>query len=331
MTTTGHDILGIGNAIVDVISQADDAFLVANEIPKGGMRLIDTAEAERLYTQMPQAREISGGSVANTTVGVGSLGGRSVYIGKVRDDQLGKIFHHDITAQGVDFSNTPTREGPLTARSLILVTPDGERSMNTYLGACVNLTPDDVDVDVVANSTISFLEGYLVDSSAARDAFNKTAEAAHGAGRKIAMTLSDTFCVDRHRDAFRRFTRDNADIMLANEDELKSLYQVDVLDEALEIARAEVEIVAVTRSEHGSVVSKGSEIHIIEAAPVETVVDMTGAGDLYAAGFLYGLSREMPLAKCGQLGSMAAGEVIAHYGARPETSLEELAKKNGIF
>ncbi|VAW10349.1 Fructokinase [hydrothermal vent metagenome] len=331
MTDATHDLLGIGNAIVDVIAQADDAFLEANDIIKGSMRLIDTAEAERLYGQMGPGREISGGSVANTTVGIGSFGGRSVYIGKVRDDQLGEIFRHDITAQGVSFTNASATEGPLTARSLILVTPDGERSMNTYLGACVNLTPDDVDPAVVAGASISFLEGYLMDSSSARDAFNKTAEAAHDAGRRIAMTLSDTFCVDRHRHAFRRFTRDNADILLANEDELKSLYEVDHIDAALEMARAEVEVVAVTRSEHGSVVTAAAETHIVEAAPVDRIVDLTGAGDLYAAGFLYGLARNMELAKCGHLGALAAGEVIAHYGARPETSLKGLAEAAGLL
>jgi sugar/nucleoside kinase (ribokinase family) len=330
MTDATFDVLGIGNAIVDVIAQATYEFLDTHDVPREGMRLIDTAEAERLYGHMGQAREISGGSVANTTVGVGSLGGRSVYIGKVRDDQLGEIFRHDIGAQGVTFTNAPAREGPLTARSLILVTPDGERWMNTYLGACVNLTPDDVDPDVVASASISFLEGYLMDSSSARDAFHKTATAAHQTGRRIAITLSDTFCVDRHRDAFRRFARDNADILLANEGELKSLYEVKHIDDAIEAARAEVETIAVTRSAHGSVVARGGEMHIVEAAPVARVVDLTGAGDLYAAGFLYGLSQNLPLAGCGQLGSLAAGEVIAHYGARPEVSLKELAKEAGL-
>ena len=331
MTDATHDLLGIGNAIVDVIAQTDDAFLEANGILKGAMRLIDTEEAERLYGRMGPGREISGGSVANTTVGVGALGGRSVYIGKVRDDQLGEIFRHDITAQGVSFTNLPATTGPLTARSLILVTPDGERSMNTYLGACVNLTPDDVDPALVAGASISFLEGYLMDSSTARDAFHKTATAAHEAGRRIAMTLSDTFCVDRHRDSFRRFTRDNADILLANENELKSLYEVGHIDEALEVARDEVEIIAVTRSAHGSVVTKGAETHIVEAVPVDRVVDLTGAGDLYAAGFLYGLARAMPLAECGHLGALAAAEVVAHYGARPETSLKGLAEAAGLL
>lgn len=326
MTDAHHDVLGIGNAIVDVIAQADDDFLAANDVLKGGMRLIDMAQAERLYGRMGAGREISGGSVANTTVGVGSLGGTSVYIGKVRDDQLGEIFRHDIIAQGVSFTNAPSTEGPLTARSLILVTPDGERSMNTYLGACVNLTADDVDPLVVAGAAISFLEGYLMDSSSARDAFRKTAEAAHVAGRRIAMTLSDTFCIDRHRDAFRRFTRENTDILLANENELKSLYQTEHIDAALDIARTEVETIAVTRSEHGSVVTRGAETHIVEAAPVDRVIDLTGAGDLYAAGFLYGLARDMDLAASGHLGALAAGEVIAHFGARPEVSLKGLAQ-----
>lgn len=331
MTDAKFDVLGIGNAIVDVIAQASYDFLDENDVPREGMRLIDTAEAERLYDRMGQAREISGGSVANTTVGVNSLGGEAVYIGKVRDDQLGEIFRHDIRAQGVSFTNTPSREGPLTARSLILVTPDGERWMNTYLGACVNLTPDDVDPDTVAAASISFLEGYLMDSSSARDAFHKTATAAHQAGRRIAITLSDAFCVERHRDAFRRFVRDNADILLANEGELKSLYQVDHIDDAINAARAEVATVAVTRSEHGSIVARGDETHIVEAAPVEKVVDLTGAGDLYAAGFLYGLARDLPLATSGHIGSLAAGEVIAHYGARPEVPLRDLAKAAGLL
>lgn len=331
MSDAAHDLLGIGNAIVDVIAQADYDFLDANDMPRMGMRLIDTAEATRLYDRMGAGREISGGSVANTTVGVGSFGGRSVYIGKVRDDQLGEIFRHDIQAQGVDFSNVPATEGPLTARSLILVTPDGERWMNTYLGACVNLTPDDVDPDTVAGASISFLEGYLMDSASARDAFHKTATAAHAANRKIAITLSDGFCVDRHRDAFRRFVRDNADIVLANEDELKSLYQVDHIDDALQLARGEAETIAVTRSEQGSVVASGAETHIVEAVPVDRIVDLTGAGDLYAAGFLYGLACDMPIATCGQLGSIAAGEIIAHYGARPETPLKTLAENAGLL
>ncbi|MHA1523624.1 MAG: adenosine kinase [Alphaproteobacteria bacterium] len=330
MTTSKIDVTGIGNAIVDVIAQADDAFLGAHKIPKGGMRLIDSAEAERLYSAMGAGRESSGGSVANSTVGVASLGGRAAYIGKVHDDQLGRIFAHDLKALGVDFPNPPAKSGPPTARSLILVTPDGERSMNTYLGACVELGPDDVAPQTIEAARITFLEGYLMDWPSAGEAFVRAADLAHKAGAKIALTLSDAQCVNRHRDLFRKFIQAGVDIVLANEDEIKALYEVATVDEALSQVRGECEVAAVTRSAAGSVVVSGGETHIIEAVKAVKVVDLTGAGDLYAAGFLAGLARGMKLADCGRLGSLAAAESISHFGARPEKPLSKLAANAGL-
>lgn len=330
MNKTIFDVTGIGNAIVDVIAQADDAFLAARDIPKGGMRLIDAAEAERLYGEMGMGRETSGGSVANSTVGVASLGGRAAYIGKVRDDQLGHIFAHDIKAHGVGFPNAPATSGPPTARSLILVTPDGERSMNTYLGACVELGPEDVVPETIEGARITFLEGYLMDQPSAAEAFVQAAEIAHKAGARVALTLSDAQCVNRHRGLFREFIRRGVDIVVANEAEIKALYEVTSVDEAVSHVRQDCEVAAVTRSAAGSVVVRGDEIHIIEAVKSAAVVDLTGAGDLYAAGFLLGLAREMDLADCGRLGSIAAAETISHFGARPETPLNRLAADAGL-
>jgi sugar/nucleoside kinase (ribokinase family) len=324
MPQTRFDVLGIGNAIVDVISQADDAFLIRHDVPKGTMSLIDAERAEALYRAMGPGIEMSGGSAGNTVAGVAALGGRAAYVGKVRDDWLGKVFGHDIRAAGVRFETGMAKDGPPTARSLILVTPDAERSMNTYLGACVELGPDDVEPDAVAQSTITYLEGYLWDPEGGKAAFRKAARLAHLAGRRVALSLSDPFCVERYRDEFRAFVSDGVDILFANEEEIRSLFQVPTFDAALQALRGHCEIAVLTRGGHGSVVVAGDEVHVIDAEPVQRVVDTTGAGDLFAAGFLFGFTNGRSLADAARIGSLAAAEVISHYGARPEASLKAL-------
>jgi len=324
MTSAAFDVLGIGNAIVDVLSHTDDAFIKKHALVKGAMTLIDEARAEALYAAMPPAVEISGGSCGNTMAGVASFGGRGAYIGKVRDDQLGAVFGHDIRATGVTFDTPQSTEGPATARCLILVTPDAQRTMNTYLGACTKLGPADIDTARVASAQITYVEGYLWDEPAAKQAVLKAFDAAHAAGRQVSITLSDSFCVDRYRAEFLELIRRKVDVLFANEAELKSLYQVDDFDAALAAARKDAKVAAVTRSEKGSVVIKGGETHAVPAAPVARVVDTTGAGDLYAAGFLFGYTHGKPLAECARLGGIAAAEVISHVGARPEKALKEL-------
>ena len=317
------DVVGIGNAIVDVLSQTDDAFLARHGLTKGAMMLIDAQQATRLYASMAPAVEVSGGSAANTMAGIASLGGAGAFIGKVRDDQLGEVFAHDIRSIGVSFLTPPALEGQPTGRCLILVTPDAQRTMNTFLGAANELTPDDVNPAVIQAARVTYLEGYLWDPEAAKDAFRKAVDIAHAAGRKVALTLSDSFCVDRHRDEFRALV-DQVDIVFANEAEITSLYEVKTFEEAMEAVRKEARIAVLTRSEKGSVVVRGSETHAVAAAPVAKVVDTTGAGDLYAAGFLYGYTQGKPLAECARLGGIAAAEVIAHVGARPEQPLRGL-------
>ena len=326
MTGTKYDVVGIGNAIVDVIAHTDDEFLIKHDLTKGSMALVDEARAQFIYESMGPAMEISGGSAANTIAGIASLGGCGAYIGKVKADQLGEVFRHDIRAVGVAFDTELATEGPQTARSFILVTPDAQRTMNTYLGACVNLSPADVDPEVVGASSVTYLEGYLWDPPLAKEAFRKAMDIAHAAGGKVALTLSDSFCVDRFRDEFLDLAEHSVDILFANDDEICSLYQTDNFDEALQHVRGHCEIAALTRSEHGSVVVSGDEIHVIDAEPVDKLEDATGAGDLYASGFLYGLTHGHDLATCGRLGSIAAGEVIGHLGARPQTPLRELVK-----
>ncbi|WP_439817364.1 adenosine kinase [Zavarzinia sp. CC-PAN008] len=325
------DVLGIGNAIVDVLAAVDEDFLARTGLVKGSMTLITAEQAEALYAAMPPGRECSGGSAANTIAGVASLGGRAAYVGKVRNDQLGAVFSHDLKALGVGFS-TPTAEGgPPTARCLVLVTPDGQRTMATYLGACVALGPEDIDAETVAAASITYLEGYLWDPPLAKDAFRKAMAIAHQAGRLVGLSLSDSFCVDRYRDEFLALVRDDVDILFANESELCSLFQVDNFDAALQRARGVCRVAALTRSEKGSVVLAGDEVHVIDAERIDRVVDATGAGDLYAAGFLYGLTQRCDLATCGRLGAMAAAEVIGHLGARPEVSLASLrASRVGV-
>jgi sugar/nucleoside kinase (ribokinase family) len=329
--TAAFDVLTIGNAIVDVLSSTEDGFLQSNGLIKGSMRLIDDVEAHRLYDIIGPAIVVSGGSAANTAAGIASLGGKAAFIGKVRNDELGTFFTHDIRAAGVTFDVAPSAAGPATARSFILVTPDGERTMNTYLGACVTLSPSDIDETVVASSEITYLEGYLWDPPEAKDAFVKAARAARGAGRKVALTLSDSFCVDRHRDSFRDLISRDVDILFANEKEIISLYETTSFDDALQRARAAAELVVLTRSGAGSVIVRGDEFHVVEARKVERVVDATGAGDLYAAGFLYGLTHGKPLAEAARLGSLAAAEIISHIGARPQVSLSEEAEAAGLL
>ncbi len=321
-----HDVLGIGNAIVDVLSTAEDSFIQREGLTKGSMTLIDAARADSLYASMGPGHEISGGSAANTMVGMAQLGSRAAFIGKVRDDQLGQIFRHDLTAAGVDFVTPDAPGGPPTARSLILVTPDAQRTMNTFLGACVHIGPDDVDEQVVASAKLTYLEGYLWDMPPAKEAFLRAARIAHQAGREVALTLSDAFCVDRHRDSFLELVEGHIDILFANEQEILSLYQVDRFDEALQHVRGHCRIAALTRSEKGAVILSGHEVHVVDAVPVERVVDTTGAGDLFAAGFLHGHTQGWGLEVCGRLGAVAAAEIISHYGARPEADLAALAK-----
>jgi sugar/nucleoside kinase (ribokinase family) len=325
------DVLTIGNAIVDVLARVDETFLEVNRLTKGAMRLIEEPEAHRLYDLIGPSIIISGGSAANTAAGIASLGGHAAFIGKVRDDQLGQFFSHDIRAAGVSFEVDASPDGPSTARSFILVTPDGERTMNTFLGACITLTPQDVSKIAVEQAQITYLEGYLWDPPAAQEAFVKAARLAREARRKVALTLSDAFCVERHRKSFRELIARDIDIIFANENELKSLYETKTFDEGLQRVRRDVELAVLTRSEAGSVIARGDEFHVVEAEKVEKVVDATGAGDLYAAGFLFGLTHGRPLAECGRLGSLAAAEVISHLGARPQESLKSLARKAGLL
>jgi sugar/nucleoside kinase (ribokinase family) len=329
--TARYDVAAIGNAIVDVIAPCDDAFLRTENLVKGSMQLVEESQAIALYGRMAQALETSGGSAGNTVAGVASFGGRSAYLGKVADDQLGEVFAHDMKAIGVHFETTPLVGGPATARSMINVTPDGQRTMCTFLGASIELTPDDVDPAVIEGSTIVYLEGYLFDPSEARRAFAKAAGIAHAAGRQMAITLSDAFVVDRHRDALLGFIEGQCDIVLANEAEVKALFRTDDFDAAAAKLGAMTKVCAITRSEKGSLILAGRASALVAAHPVEKVVDTTGAGDQYAAGFLLGLARGLPLAVCGKLGSLAAAEVIGHYGPRPQASLEALAKAEGLI
>ncbi len=321
MTELSFDVVGIGNAIVDVLTQADDALVAAQGLPKGSMTLIDGPRAESLYEHMGPAREISGGSAANTLAGVASLGGRAAFIGKVRNDQLGGIFRHDIRAAGVHFETPPATSGPPSGRCLIFVAPDAQRTMATFLGAATELGPEDVDPEVIAAAKVTYMEGYLFDPPAAKAAFVKAAEIARTAGRKVSLTLSDPFCVERHRGAFRDLVEHHVDILFANEQEICALYEVGDFDAALQAVRHYCEVAALTRSEHGSVVLAGDEVHVVDAAPLDRLVDTTGAGDLYAAGFLFGYTRGDSLYDCGRIGAIAAAEIISHFGARPEVDL----------
>jgi sugar/nucleoside kinase (ribokinase family) len=324
MTTAKIDVTGIGNAIVDVIAHAADQMLQDLDLAKGTMTLIDAMRADALYAAMGPAIECSGGSAANTIAGLASLGGRGAFIGKVRDDQLGDVFRHDIRALGVTFDTLPANDKAATARCLIFVTPDAQRTMQTYLGACVELAPPDIDEDLIASSKITYLEGYLWDPPQAKEAFIKAASLAHQAGRKVSLSLSDPFCVGRHRDDFLDLVSHHVDILFANEEEIVSLYQAAGLDDALQSVRGHCEIATLTRSEKGSLIVAGDEVHVLDAEKVAQVTDTTGAGDAYAAGFLYGLTQGRGLADCGRMGGICAAEIIGHFGARAEIPLAEV-------
>ena len=324
MSEAKYDVLGIGNAIVDILAQTDEAFLTAQGMAKGGMALIDETQAHAIYEAMGSAVEASGGSAANTIAGIASFGGKAAYIGRVKDDEFGRIFAHDLRSIGVEFSTPAAQDGPATARCLVLVTDDAQRTMNTHLGACVELTEADIDPALVAASRITFLEGYLFDPPQAKAAFRKAARLAREAGRKVALTLSDSFCVHRHGEDFRKLIAEDIDILFANDDEIEALFGNRDIEAAATALSAQVEIAAITLGAEGSLLIRGDERVRVPAVPT-TLVDSTGAGDLYAAGVLYGLSNGLPLERCGQLGSIAAAEILSHYGARPEYSLAELA------
>ncbi|WP_395667098.1 adenosine kinase [Methylocella sp.] len=326
-----YDVVGLGNAIVDVIARADDDFLVLHDLRKGGMTLIDEARARSLYAAMGQTTVVSGGSAANTIIGLASLGRSAAFIGKVKADELGEMFAHDIRAANVAFSTAPAGDGASSARCLIVVTPDGQRTMSTYLGACQNLCVDDIDAEMVADSRVVYLEGYLWDPPAAKDAFRKASRIARAAGRETALSLSDAFCVDRYRDEFLEFMRSGgAQVIFANESELHSLYETADFATALAALKAEGVLGVVTRSEKGCVVVRGDAVVEVDAFPVESVVDTTGAGDLFAAGFLAGYTQGRALGDCARLGALAAAEIIQHIGARPQTDLRRLAGQNGL-
>jgi len=325
MTQPHYDVVAVGNAIVDVLAPIPESFLERHGMTPGAMALIDEARADELTALFPDAVVAAGGSAANSVTGVASLGGRAGFIGKVAEDALGNRFREETRGIGVAFNSAPLRGPPATARSIIVVTPDGQRSMNTYLGASTLLEPADIDRDLISAGQITFLEGYLFDREEAKAAFVRAAEYAKGAGRRVALTLSDLFCVERHRASFRHLVAGHVDILFANEGELLSLYETPHLNDAIAAVREDCPIVAVTRGEAGSVIAAEGRTLRVAAQPVAKVVDTTGAGDQYAAGFLFGLARDLPLARCGELGSICAAEVISHMGPRPEISLKKFA------
>lgn len=331
MSAATLDVLCIGNAIVDVIARVDDRFVERHGLVKGSMNLIDETRAELLYAGMGQAIEVSGGSAGNTAAGVASFGGTTAYFGKVKADQLGDIYRHDMRAQGVRFDSRAAIDGPATARSFIMVTPEGERTMNTYLGACVNLTTADIDADIVSAAKVTYMEGYLWDRPEAKEAFKLAARIARAQKRLTSITLSDSFCVERHRESFLDLIRGDIDIVFANESEIKSLYKTQNFDGAMQAIRKDCPVAVLTRSAAGCVVVKGAETLSAPAYPVNKVIDVTGAGDLFAAGFLFGFTAGKPLAQCAQLGALAAAEIISHIGARPEVSLRSHARAVGLL
>jgi len=330
MSTAPLDVIAIGNAIVDVIAAVDEAFLEAEGAPKGGMTLIDAGQANAVYERMGPAKESSGGSAANTAAGIASFGGQAGFVGRVRDDQLGQIFTHDIRAIGVSYETSPADHGMPTARCFIFVTPDAERTMMTFLGASTEITPEDLSADAISGAGIVYIEGYLWDAPPAKAAVMKAVEAARAGGRKVALSLSDSFCVERHRQEFRDLIAGHIDVLFANEDEIMALYETKSFAAAADSAAADVDIAALTRGAKGSVALGGGLRVESPPARVAKVVDTTGAGDLYAAGFLYGLSRGRSLADCARLGGLAAAEVISHFGARPEQSLADIARSHGL-
>ena len=327
-----YDVLCIGNAIVDIIAQSDESFLAENGIIKGAMNLIDAERAELLYARMGPAVEASGGSAGNTAAGIASFGGRAAFAGKVADDHLGGIYAHDIRALGVAFDTRPLAGTPPTARCMIFVTPDGERSMNTYLGASIEFGPQDVEAEKASGSKVVYFEGYLWDPPRAKEAIREAARLAHAAGREVAMTLSDSFCVDRYRDEFLELMRSGTvDIVFANDHELRALYQTASLETAIQAIRGDCRLAAVTCSEKGSTIIEGERTISIDAIPIDELVDTTGAGDLYAAGFLFGYTQGRSLEDCGKLGSLAAGLVIQQIGPRPRQNLRIEAEQAGLL
>ena len=320
-----YDVAGLGNAIVDVIAPTEDAFLLEHNVAKGVMSLVDEYRAHQLLKVLPEGREVAGGSAANTMAGLASFGGKGVFMGKVKADRLGDSFAEGMKAIGLDYTTKPASEGPQTACCIIAVTPDGQRSMNTFLGATRGITPDDIDEEAVAASKVLYIEGYLWDEPGAKAAIEKAMAAIRKAGGKVAFTLSDPFCVERWRSEFRELLDSKIDILFANEAEAMALFEVDTFDEVLQALKPWKGVAAVTRSEKGCVVIDVDEVHVLDAFPVEKVIDTTGAGDQFAAGFLYGWTRELPLTTCGKLGALAAAEIISHYGARPEKHLKALA------
>lgn len=332
MTTSApYGLITIGNALVDVLAKTDDAFLEQQKrdhgMEKGSMNLVDQDRALDLYSLMNSPTKMSGGSAGNTMACFASFGGKGAYIGKVADDALGQTFSNSLKDMGVTYGTEPLAGGAPTGRCMIMVTPDGERTMNTFLGAAVELSPEDIDADFIAQAQVTYLEGYLFDPPKAMEAFIKAARLAHEAGRLVSLTLSDPFCVDRHREAFRDLVAHHVDILFANEHELVSLYQTDDLQAALERVDQDCAIAAVTRSEKGSVIINSGQSYKIAVEPVSEVVDSTGAGDAYAAGFLYGYTEGMSMEECGRLGSIAAAEVISQMGPRPSKSLAEFLDK----
>ncbi|WP_321394478.1 adenosine kinase [Emcibacter sp.] len=326
--TKKYDVVGIGNAIVDILTHVEDGFLAEQKLAKGSMQLFDEAAAAELYEKLGQAIECSGGSAANTVAGLASMGSKSAFIGKVRDDQLGRIFRHDITSLGADFTTSNATWGPATALCQVLVTPDAERTMCTYLGACVNLTEEDIDEEMIRNASITYLEGYLWDPEEAKKAFRKAIAIAHDAGQKTSLSLSDPFCVDRHREEFLSLTRDDIDILFANEEELLMLFDTRDLNTALAAVKEHCEIAAITRGAKGCVVTYNSETIEVSGRRVSNLVDTTGAGDLFAAGFLHGYVSGADMATCGSMGNLIASEVISHMGARPDIDLKAFLDQN---
>ncbi|MCK5374021.1 MAG: adenosine kinase [Alphaproteobacteria bacterium] len=328
MSDAKYGVVGLGNALVDVLSQIPEDFIKDQNkehgIEKGTMALIDEMRAVKLYVEMPKGTETSGGSAANTMAGYASFGGKGAYIGKIANDELGKIFAEDIISLGLHYKTQPLILGAPTGRCMILVTPDAQRTMNTFLGASVELTHLDVDEELIADAQITYLEGYLFDRNTAKEAFVKAAEYAHKANRKIALTLSDPFCVDRHRDDFLNLVENHVDILFANEDEIKSLFMQGSFNDAINAVSNHVDVAVVTRSEKGAVIANNGSKIKVDAFDVETVIDTTGAGDQFAAGFLYGYTEEYSLERCGKLGALAASEVISHIGPRPAVSLSDL-------
>jgi sugar/nucleoside kinase (ribokinase family) len=323
---TRFDVVAVGNALVDVLSHEDDDFVARMSLERGATTMVDAARSEEIYREMGPATEVSGGSAANTAAGVASFGGRAAFVGRVADDSFGKIFAHDLRNAGVTFESQFSDNDLPTGRCLVIVTPDAQRTMCTYLGTASALDAEYIDGHVIGNTSVTYLEGYLWDQPEAKAAIRKAAELAHEGGQRVALTLSDPFCVERHRDEFTRLIERDVDILFANEHEILSLYQLDSFDDALQRVRGVSEVAALTRGPRGSIIVAGDEVHVIDAHPTR-VVDTTGAGDLYAAGFLYGFTHERPLQVCGRLASLAAAEVISHLGARPETSLRELASR----